>query len=356
VTRPRQIAPQLPPELEAIISRAMHLDPARRFPDMSALGLALLPFASERTRLLWGPAFAGHKPTAAPPRPAPSITLEPVRPAPTVEISGPVAVAALLAVALVGAGAVMWSSRQDGGVVARPPDTTSAAVARTATVARETRTVTASIAARATPTITATRAAPARPPVDPRCGPITVTAQEIALGERRVLALPGPRLGKVVVPLDRALGRRCATVDLQIARDVPYGVAFPTIATILPHTTEGVDVRAGADEPAVRVPAGLGVASVHLLTIELTDAGVRFRVLVGGELPKRGTPLAKLAAPLPGRSARGLEGRLAALAGALPHECVVYLGATAATPFGEVLDALRVAEAQFPGLRLSWIE
>jgi serine/threonine-protein kinase len=56
---PRTVRPDLPEELEAVITRAMRLDPAERFPSTRALGAALLPFASDHARVLWTDAFAG---------------------------------------------------------------------------------------------------------------------------------------------------------------------------------------------------------------------------------------------------------------------------------------------------------
>ena len=43
--------PQAPPELEGVILRCLHKDPAGRFQDVAALADALVPFASERGRL-----------------------------------------------------------------------------------------------------------------------------------------------------------------------------------------------------------------------------------------------------------------------------------------------------------------
>jgi eukaryotic-like serine/threonine-protein kinase len=43
--------PQAPAELEAVILRCLHKDPAGRFPDVAAFAEALAPFASERGRL-----------------------------------------------------------------------------------------------------------------------------------------------------------------------------------------------------------------------------------------------------------------------------------------------------------------
>ncbi|HVV49818.1 MAG TPA: protein kinase, partial [Polyangia bacterium] len=50
---PRAHRPEIPPALEAIVLRAMHADPAARFPSVHALGQALWPFASPRGQLEW---------------------------------------------------------------------------------------------------------------------------------------------------------------------------------------------------------------------------------------------------------------------------------------------------------------
>ena len=49
--------PELSPRLVAVIERAMQLDPARRFPDLRALGRELVSLAGERTRLTWNLSF-----------------------------------------------------------------------------------------------------------------------------------------------------------------------------------------------------------------------------------------------------------------------------------------------------------
>jgi hypothetical protein len=46
--------------LQAIIERAMRLDPSERFPNMRALGHELLQLAGERTRITWGLTFANE--------------------------------------------------------------------------------------------------------------------------------------------------------------------------------------------------------------------------------------------------------------------------------------------------------
>ncbi|MEZ4391443.1 MAG: serine/threonine-protein kinase [Polyangiales bacterium] len=67
---PRALRPDLDPELDAVIERAMHRDPARRFESMRDFGRALLPFASRTGRGVWREVF-GAEPTpyglAAPP-------------------------------------------------------------------------------------------------------------------------------------------------------------------------------------------------------------------------------------------------------------------------------------------------
>src|SRR6188768_134125 len=50
--------PKLSKRMIAIIERAMHLDPSRRFPDMRAMGRDLLGLAGQRTRITWGLSFS----------------------------------------------------------------------------------------------------------------------------------------------------------------------------------------------------------------------------------------------------------------------------------------------------------
>ncbi len=85
---PRELRPELSPALEAIVIRAMSKSPAARFPSLRAMAAALLPFASDRTRLAWGTTFSpgaehGHADTklttsSVPPRelPAPDTLIE----------------------------------------------------------------------------------------------------------------------------------------------------------------------------------------------------------------------------------------------------------------------------------------
>jgi eukaryotic-like serine/threonine-protein kinase len=54
---PRTLRPDLPAQLEGIILRAMNLQPLGRYDSMRDWGAALVPFASERARSIWGSAF-----------------------------------------------------------------------------------------------------------------------------------------------------------------------------------------------------------------------------------------------------------------------------------------------------------
>jgi len=51
----------LPEAFEAIIARAMAIEPAARYPDVREMGRALLVFASEKARLLWSGHFDGGR-------------------------------------------------------------------------------------------------------------------------------------------------------------------------------------------------------------------------------------------------------------------------------------------------------
>ena len=46
-TPPRALNPHLPPDLEAIIQKAMAVDPGQRFQSMEALGKSLIPLLKQ---------------------------------------------------------------------------------------------------------------------------------------------------------------------------------------------------------------------------------------------------------------------------------------------------------------------
>ncbi len=50
---PSAIVPGVPPAFDRLVSRAMHKDPRQRFSSVRALGIALLPWASETTRAVY---------------------------------------------------------------------------------------------------------------------------------------------------------------------------------------------------------------------------------------------------------------------------------------------------------------
>jgi serine/threonine-protein kinase len=67
---PSSFRADLPPEFDALVLRAMSLDPARRFPSVLELGRALLAFADPRTRAVWAEEFEAQDPPSPGRRPA----------------------------------------------------------------------------------------------------------------------------------------------------------------------------------------------------------------------------------------------------------------------------------------------
>ena len=60
VRRPRSLRPDLPEEFEQALLRALSARPDQRYPSIDRFAEALLPFASERARLLWSESFRGN--------------------------------------------------------------------------------------------------------------------------------------------------------------------------------------------------------------------------------------------------------------------------------------------------------
>ncbi len=74
--RPREMRPEIPPEMEEVVLRAMKVDPKARFPTIEDFGRALLPFASGRARVIWEEAFSSGAAGDMPPG-RPSIAMFP---------------------------------------------------------------------------------------------------------------------------------------------------------------------------------------------------------------------------------------------------------------------------------------
>ncbi len=136
---PRALRADIPPTLEAIVLRAMARAPAARFPSLRELMAVLLPFASERARVLWGSAVRASQPAlAAPvaPSPAPAKTAVAPREAannigdtmavrltaaePTRRSGRTTGVVALVAALLVGAVIIARTTRDPAPVAASP--------------------------------------------------------------------------------------------------------------------------------------------------------------------------------------------------------------------------------------------
>jgi serine/threonine-protein kinase len=73
---PRQHRPDLPEAFEQLLLRALAREPGDRFASMSDFGKALVPFASPRSRLLWGPVLG------LPRQPLPQAALRKTEPLP----------------------------------------------------------------------------------------------------------------------------------------------------------------------------------------------------------------------------------------------------------------------------------
>jgi hypothetical protein len=59
VVPPSRVRPELPPEFDAIVEKAMHRDPAKRFPSLQALGSALLSLGDKTAWVIWESEFIG---------------------------------------------------------------------------------------------------------------------------------------------------------------------------------------------------------------------------------------------------------------------------------------------------------
>jgi serine/threonine-protein kinase len=81
--RPRELRPEIPPEMEEVTLRAMKSDAKLRFPTIEDFGRALLPFASGRARVIWEEAFAGGAGGDSVPPGRPSIAVLPTPTPPT---------------------------------------------------------------------------------------------------------------------------------------------------------------------------------------------------------------------------------------------------------------------------------
>jgi tRNA A-37 threonylcarbamoyl transferase component Bud32 len=80
---PRALHPELPAALDAVIERAMHVDPTLRFPSVGAFARSLQKFASPAVQWLWAPVFDVRPPELSAPAPVSSLpaVAAPVAPA-----------------------------------------------------------------------------------------------------------------------------------------------------------------------------------------------------------------------------------------------------------------------------------
>ena len=62
---PQELDPSIPDELNQVLLRALSTQPTKRFSNMREFGGALLPFASQTIKAVWGESFAHHEHTMA---------------------------------------------------------------------------------------------------------------------------------------------------------------------------------------------------------------------------------------------------------------------------------------------------
>ncbi len=144
---PSKLRPEIPPEFERAILKAMARDPADRYSSVLSLGAALLPLASQRSRIIWGPTFADGgrsslAPTSVPPAAEPLVEARAL--AEPLADSGPVRsntfgvlsgantglhapssgnkklIFAALGLAVVGGGLAIYLSSRDSAVISVP--------------------------------------------------------------------------------------------------------------------------------------------------------------------------------------------------------------------------------------------
>ena len=129
---PSSLAPDLTPEFEAVIAKMLQRDLYERYPDTRAVGLALLPFASEAVRAHWSDEFHGRG-SMVPPMPdeiadtteLPEIAATAV--APSQNTSRPIVAAATQPTGL----AMFSSSNPAASQKQRPPEVASLTAAMT---------------------------------------------------------------------------------------------------------------------------------------------------------------------------------------------------------------------------------
>jgi serine/threonine-protein kinase len=75
---PRELRPEIPPDLEAVVKQAMNVDPNDRFPNVHMFGRALLPFGSPAGRRHWSTLFTAAPRPVKDPSPSMAIIVPPL--------------------------------------------------------------------------------------------------------------------------------------------------------------------------------------------------------------------------------------------------------------------------------------
>ncbi len=130
---PCELNPALPAEFARIIERAMHRDPAKRYPSVKALGSALLAFAGRRIWAVWGQEYTGMLEGSANDATARDLLPEPPRRTSSRMRSGVLALGAIVAGAALGRASSSWlpathehAALESGGSVSSEPKLSAA--------------------------------------------------------------------------------------------------------------------------------------------------------------------------------------------------------------------------------------
>jgi hypothetical protein len=206
---PRALNPALPRDFVAIIERAMHRDPAKRYADVRALGSALLAFAGRRVWAIWGAELTGAPGSSA----AADATARELEAAPRVSVSprrsrarlgaSALAIGGVLCGAALGRASGWWmpasgaAPRVDESVVTadKTPNAEPRALARTSPGAPADNAVLVHRAKAATPS-SSTASTPEPPATLPVSEPTTFAERNAKVAKRPRSSAPPARRAK----------------------------------------------------------------------------------------------------------------------------------------------------------------
>ena len=216
---PCELNPAIPVEFADLIQRAMHRDPAKRYPSVKALGSALLAFAGRRIWTIWGPEYTGVLEGGAAPADATARELRPEAPrrVPSRLRSGALALGAVVAGAALGRASFLWLPVPDSRLAEeKASDVAPEAALRSSRPTLDQRVlVNGAHTAAVPPAISSTPPAPPLSARQPETKPLAPPKPAVVLRSR---ALPQPARPKKV----SSKSRGAADIDYEVgANGVP---------------------------------------------------------------------------------------------------------------------------------------